>query len=78
MALRIVNPYYKSPVEIKADQHGPAVVAWLQANAGNKIVTMTELRTGLPAIAADLTRTVVNQICADNGLQIENSDDTQA
>lgn len=75
--IRFANPYFVSPVQAKANQHAPAVIAWLQAptQAANKVITLAELRAGLPAIAADLTRQVVNQITAMIGATIENPED---
>lgn len=75
MALKIINPNWKSAVEKKAEQHAPAVGAWLQANAANRYIGLAELRAGLPAIAADLSRAVVNQICVELGLAVEGADD---
>lgn len=73
--IRIKNPHWKSSVQLKAEQHAPAVSAWLQANPTNKVVTMAELRAGLPAIAADLSRAVINAICQQIGAEIENPED---
>lgn len=76
--MRFQNPFFKTPVEVKVQAHKPAVVAWLQAQATNRVITMAELRAGLPDIAADLTRAVVNQICADIGAEIDNPQDETA
>lgn len=78
MALKIVNPNWKSADQQKAETHAPAVSAWLAANASNRLVGIPELRAGLPAIAADLTRSVVNQICAILGLEVQGADDPAA
>jgi hypothetical protein len=78
MAVRLVNPFWKSAAQQKAEQHAPAVQAWLQANAGNRLVTLAELKAGLPAAAPDLSRAVFNQICAQLGVVIDNPDDTDA
>lgn len=78
MPLRLINPYYKTAVEQKAEQHAPAVDAWLQGQTSNRIVTLAELRAGLPAIAAELTRPVVNQIARLLNVAIDNPEDTQA
>lgn len=76
--LKFINPHFKTPVQLRAEQHAPAVVAWLQAQSGNRVITMAELRAGLPAIAADLSRQVVNQICANIGVTVENPEDGDA
>jgi len=62
MAFKIVNPYAGDATASKAAQHKAAVQAWLQANPGKAAVTLAELRAGLPAIAGDLSREVVNEI----------------
>lgn len=74
--MKFENPFFRSAVEIKVDTHTPTVVAWLESQSSNRMITLAELRAGLPAIAADLTRQVVNQICHDIGAHIENTDDT--
>lgn len=76
--LKIINPNWKSPAQQKAETHAPAVAAWLAANATNQAVTLAELRAGLPAIAADLTRAVVNQICSILGLEVTGANDQAA
>lgn len=78
--LRFINPNFKTATQQKIEQHKPAVDAWLKApaQAGNRIITLAELRAGLPAIAAELSRQVVNQIMAELHVEIENPDDTAA
>lgn len=78
MALRLINPNWKTPTEQKAEQHAPTVAAWLAANASNHFVSLAELRAGLPAISADLTRPVVNHICFLLNITVENADDAAA
>jgi hypothetical protein len=78
MALRILNPNWKSADRQKAETHAPAVSAWLAANAGNRLVGLPELRAGLPTIAADLKREVVNEICAILSLEVQGADDPAA
>lgn len=78
MAVRLVNPFWKSAAQQKAEQHAAAVQAWLQANATNRLVTMAEIKAALPAVAPDMNRTVFNQICAQIGIEIDNPDDTEA
>ena len=78
MAFQIENPNWKSAIQQKAETHAPAVAAWLAANSANRYVGLAELRAGLPAIAADLTRTVVNQICQNLGLAVVGADDQGA
>ena len=75
--MKFRNPHFKSLAEQKIALHLPAVVAWLQAQAGNKIITLNELRAGLPDIAADLTRQVVNGILANIGAEVIDPDDQQ-
>lgn len=75
MPFKIENPNWKTPVRQKAEQHAPAVAAWLQANAANRYVTIAEMRGGLSAIAGDLTRPVINEICNILGLNVEGADD---
>lgn len=76
--IRFQNPYFKTPTQLKVAQHAPAVVAWLQSQSSNRVITLAELRAGLPDIAGDLSRAVVNQICQDIGAEIENQEDDQA
>lgn len=75
MSFAIINPAYKTTVQKKAEKHAPAVLAWMQANTDSRAVTITELRTGLPDIADDLSRVVVNQIAQIIGAQIEGAGD---
>lgn len=75
MTYAIVNPAWKSAVQKKAERHAPAVKAWLEQNPENRLVSVTELRAGLPAIAGDLSRAVVNQIAVIIGAQVEGADD---
>lgn len=75
MAFKIVNPHWKSAVQKKAETHAPAVAGWLAANPADKLVGLLELRTALPAIANELSREVVNHICAILGLEIQGADD---
>lgn len=70
MPLKIVNPYAANPTASKADQHKAVVQAWLQANPAKAAVTLAELREGLPTIASDLSREVVNEIAQRLGLQM--------
>lgn len=58
----IVNPNWKSASQTKAATHAPAVAAFLAANPTMRMVSLAELKAGLPAIADDLNRAVVNQI----------------
>jgi hypothetical protein len=76
--MKFINPHFKSAAEKKIEQHQPAVVAWLQAQAANRIITLAELRAGLPTIAGDLSRQVVNGICANIGAEIVDPEDQQA
>lgn len=75
MGFSLVNPAWKSNVQKKAEQHAPAVLAWLQANDSNRVVTIAELKAGIPAAAADLNRAVVNQIAVIIGAQVEGAED---
>lgn len=75
MTFQIENPNWKSATQKKAETHAPTVAAWLAANAGNRFIGLAELRAGLPAIAADLSRVVVNQICHNLGLTVVGADD---
>lgn len=75
MGYRIKNPAWKSQVQQKAEACAPAVAAFLAANPGIETVTLAELRAGLPGIAADLSRRVVNQIVDILGLTVEGADD---
>lgn len=76
--MKLQNPFFKSAAQQKVEQHQAAVVAWLTTQAATKVITMAELRAGLPAIAADLSRVVVNQICQNIGAEILDPEDTQA
>lgn len=75
MALKIINPFWRSPAEKAAELAGPDVVAWLKANASDRVVTIAELKAGLPVHAAALNRAVVNIICTENGIRMENPED---
>lgn len=77
--MKFKNPYaLPAGVAGKVAQHAPAVEAWLRAQVNNKVVTLAELRAGLPSIGADLSRPVVNQILQDLGIEIENPEDDAA
>lgn len=75
---KIINPNWKSAAQQKAETHAPAVAAWLAANANNQTVGIAELRAGLPAIAGDLSRAVINQICSILGLEVSGAEDKGA
>lgn len=74
---KIINPNWKSGAEKKAEQHAPAVAAWLAKNAANRYVGMAEIRAGMPEIAGDMTRQVINQICIIMGLQVEGQESAE-
>lgn len=76
--MKFINPHFKSAVQLKIEQHQPAVVAWLQAQTANRIITLAELRAGLPDIAGQLSREVVNQICANIGAEVMDPEDAQS
>ena len=78
--LKFLNPNFKTALESKVVQHKPAVDAWLKlpAQAAQRVITLAELRAGLPLNAADLTRPVVNQIMQELGVKIDNPEDTEA
>ena len=78
MGFQIQNPNWKSTAQQKAETHAQAVSAWLAANPANHYVGLAELRAGLPAIAADLTRPVVNHICTILALEVTGADDQGA
>lgn len=78
MALKFNNPYAKTPAEVTAEQHAAAVDAYLKANPQNKVVTLNEIKTALPAIAGDLNRVVINIIMAKLGIEIVNPTDNDA
>ncbi len=80
MPIRFRNPNFRTPIEAKATQHAPAVAAWLAlpAQASNRMITLNELRAGLPVIAADLNRETFNQIASILDLSIEDPSDNQA
>ena len=75
--MKFANPYFKTPAEQKIALHQTAVNSWLQAQSANRVITLAELRAGLPAIAADLTRQVVNGICQNLGAHIFDPEDNQ-
>jgi hypothetical protein len=78
MPLKIINPNWKSATQQKAETHAPAIAAWLAANPTNQLVSIAELRAGLPAIAGDLNRAVINHICSILGLEIQDPEDIAA
>ena len=70
----LINPYFKTPTLQKAETHAEAVRVWLVANAANRQISLGELKTGLPAIAADLNGAVFAQICTILKLEIGGTD----
>lgn len=78
--LKFYNPNYVTAVETKAQQHRAAVDAWLKlpAQAAQQVITLAELRAGLPAIAADLTRLVFNEIASSLRLEVLDASDQQS
>lgn len=77
MVMKIVNPAWKSGAQKKAEQHAPAVAAWLTANPNNRVVTIADLKAAMPEIDGDLRREVVNQIAAIIGAKIEGMDEAE-
>ncbi|AXS79857.1 hypothetical protein [Dechloromonas sp. HYN0024] len=81
MALKIDNPYFKTPVEIDAARLAPIIATALQTNAQavGAVAGLVEIRALLSAAdAAALTRTVFNQVCHINGWNIINPTDAAA
>lgn len=76
--MKFQNPFFQTTTQKRVAQHQPAVVAWLTAQNNNRTITLAELRAGLPAIAGELSREVVNQICANIGAEVMDPEDTQA
>lgn len=75
--LTIKNPYFKLPAEKKAEQHAAAIDAWLQSQPNRETVTIADIKAGVPAAAADLSREVVNETAKVLGLVIVNPEDTE-
>lgn len=71
MAVKIINPFWSSSAQKKAAEIGPEVVAWLQANSGVRVVSLGALKAALPDRAADMNREVMNLICRNTGIEIE-------
>lgn len=78
MALKIINPYFESAVEKKAKQHAAALDAWLKTQTAKPSITIADLKAAFPAMAGELSRELVNEVCARLGLTIENQEDTEA
>ena len=81
MALKIRNPFFKTPVQLDAEDLSPRVIAALTANAQavGQLAGLVEIRNLLvPADAAKLTRQVFNHICSMNEWQIVNPEDPAA
>lgn len=76
--IRIKNPYFKLPAEKKAEQYSAALDAWLKTMPNKPSVSIAEIKAQFPAAAADMTREVINQVCATLGLTIDNPEDTEA
>lgn len=76
--MKFINPHFKSTTQKRVAQHQPAVDAWLTAQTDNRVITLAELRAGLPAIAGELSREVVNQICANIGAEVVDPEDAQS
>lgn len=70
--LQIKNPYFKSTAEKKAEQHAAALDAWLKTVPNKETVSIADLKAQFPAIAADLSREMVNEACQRLGLVIMN------
>lgn len=73
--LQILNPYFESPTEKKATQQAATLDAWLKTQSTRQVITTSDLKAAFPA--ADLSREVLNQICANLGLKITNPSDSE-
>lgn len=76
--LQIKNPYFKTNTEKKAEQHAAALDTWLKTQVNKPVITIADLKAAFPAIAADLSREMVNEACARLGLTILNPEDNEA
>lgn len=72
--MKIINPNY-APLPADRplhDKHRAAVVAQITAMAATKrALEFSEIRTALPAIAAELPDGVLHQIAIDAGVKVE-------
>lgn len=75
--IRFLNPYFKTATQTKVAQHKPAIDAWMKLQVGDRVITIAQLKTAFPAIAADLNRVTVNQLMEEIGAVAENPDDPE-
>ena len=79
--LKFANPYFKTTAqanaEAKAAADAPIIDAWLKTQVNNRVITLNEIKTALPAIAADLDRLTFNIIARQLGLVYEDASDPQ-
>ncbi len=77
--LKFANPRFK-PVaqktkEDNAAKDAPLVDAWLLTQTDQKVITLADIKAGLPAIAADLDRETINMIAQQLGMKCLNQED---
>ena len=77
--LKFRNPYFK-PVaqaarEASAAALAPQIDAWLKTQTVNKVITLAELKTGVPTIPANIDRETLNMIAAMLSVALDNPED---
>lgn len=75
--IEIKNPYFQSQLEKKVAQNAAALDAWLKTQVNKPVITIADLRVAFPGLAGDLSRELVNEVCAKLGLTITNPDDQE-
>lgn len=78
--IRIANPFFRTNAqrsrETNAAKNAPLIDAWMRTQSSNKVVSLGEIKAGIPAIAAELDRETMNMIVQQLGLVVVNPEDT--
>ena len=77
--LKFRNPYFKPAAqaarEASAAALAPQIDTWLKTQTNNKVITLAELKTGVPTIPANIDRETLNMIVELLNITLENPDD---
>ncbi len=70
--MKIVNPYYQHPLDIKSQQYKSAVTNWLRNTVGNsEKLTFDDLRAEFPAVTEGMTDGYIQDMLSRMGFSAE-------
>ena len=77
--LKFRIPYFKPAAQAAREANvaalAPQIDAWLKTQTVNKVITLAELKTGVPTIPANIDRETLNMIAAMLSVALDNPED---